>query len=184
MAKKAKQAAKPKAGKKKKKGRKKQPKVQVFLIGFILLAAVFLPTAVLLFLGLLPFFAAYFTDKSKKKTRTITVGAMNLAGCVPFLMEMWMTDHSLDKAFAILLSVIPIIVIYMAAGVGYLIDWALTYIVSNLLYQRGISRMKSIEKRQADLVERWGQEVMGSYKPKDKASVAEKGGIDIDDYDD
>ena len=180
MAKKEKVAKAPKKVKKKKKGKKKQSKVQIFLIGFILLAAAFLPTAFFLFISLLPFFVAYFTDKSKKKTRTITVGALNFAGCVPFLMEMWTTDHSLDKAFAMLFSVIPIIVVYAAAAVGYIIDWAMTYIVSNLLYQRGLARKKAIEKRQADLIERWGQDVMGAYKPKEKDELSFDGDFSED----
>jgi hypothetical protein len=114
---------------------------------------------VLLGVGLLPSVAAYFTDKSKKKTRAVTVSMMNFAGCMPFLMEMWTTDHSLDKAFAMLFNTIPIIVMYSAAAVGYLIDWAMTYIVANVLYQRGQARIKGIEKRQAELVERWGKDV-------------------------
>lgn len=154
---KVKKAKAPK-GKKKKKG-KKQGKVQLFLIVSILLSAVFLPTAVLIFIGMVPSFVAYFTDRTKKKTRAVTIIMMNFAGCMPFLMEMWTTDHSLDKAFAMVFNMIPIIVMYSAAAVGYLIDWAMTYIVANVMYQRGLSRVKNIEKRQQELVERWGDDV-------------------------
>ena len=150
--------------KKKKKAIKKkgQYKVQMFLIGCILLSALFLPTAFFLFVGLLPFFAAFFTDRSKKKTRVITVGAMNFAACVPFLMRMWTTEHSLAMSIHMMTEVIPLIVIYAAAGVGYMIDWAMSSVVSSLLYQRGLSRQKTIEKRQIELIERWGPEVAGA----------------------
>ena len=150
--------------KKKKKAvkKKKQFQMQIFLAGLMLMSVVFLPTAFLLGVGMLPFVVAYFTDKSEKKTKAITVGAMNLSACILFLMEMWTTDHSLDKAFAIVFDIVPLIVMYAGAAVGYLIDWAMTTIVANILHQRGLARMKSIEKRQAELVERWGKEVAGN----------------------
>ncbi len=157
------------------KRKKNKGKVQIFLILIILLSAVFLPTAVFLGIGLLPSVAAYFTDRSKKKTRAVTVLMMNFAGCMPFLMEMWTTDHSLDKAFAMVFNMIPVIVIYSAAAVGYLIDWAMTYIVANALYQRGRSRIKSIEKRQAELVERWGKGVKAAVPKRDEFSDDEAG---------
>lgn len=170
MAKKKKAKAKEKAPqtieelKKKKKAekKKKQFQMQMFLAGLMLMSVVFLPTAFLLGVGMLPFVVAYFTDKSEKKTKAITVGAMNLAACILFLMEMWTTDHSLEKAFAIVFNVVPLVVMYAGAAVGYLIDWAMTTIVANILHQRGVSRMKSIEKRQAELVERWGRDVAGN----------------------
>lgn len=136
--------------------------VQLMLIFIIVCSAVFLPTAFILFIGLLPTFVAFFVDRSKKKSKAVTVGAMNLAGCMPFLMDLWTTDHTLDKAFSIILDPMAIIVIYAAAGVGYLIDWSMSVVVANFLYERGQARRKAIEKRQADLIERWGKEVTGT----------------------
>lgn len=125
------------------------------------MAAVFLPVAVILFIGLLPTFVAFYADRNKKKIKPITVGAMNIAGCMPFIMELWTTDMSMSKALSIIVDPMAIIVIYSAAGVGYLIDWAVTMLVANFLYQRGGSRKNTIEKRQAELIERWGEEVNG-----------------------
>ena len=87
---------------------------------------------------------------------------MNLAGCMPFLLELWTTDRTLDRAFSIILNPMAIIVIYSAAVVGYLIDWALSIMVASFLYDRGVSRKAAIEKRQQELIERWGREVTGS----------------------
>ena len=163
----------PKGKKKKKKKGKKQGKVQLFLIVSILLSAVFLPTAVMIFIGMVPSFVAYFTDRTKKKTRAVTIIMMNFAGCMPFLMEMWTTDHSLDKAFAMIFNMIPIIVMYSAAAVGYLIDWAMTHIVASVMYQRGVSRVKNIEKRQQELVERWGDDVKAAVPKKPEPLLPE-----------
>lgn len=137
-------------------------KLHLFLAVLLMLSIVFLSSAVILFIGLLPMFVAFFVDRSKKKTKAITVGAMNVAGCVPFLMELWKADASMDKALSIIFDPMAIIVIYSAAGVGYIIDWAMTLIVANILFQRGTARKNAIEKRQKELIERWGQEVDGN----------------------
>lgn len=149
------------SGKKKSKVGNRKAKLHIFLVMSILLAAVFLPTSFLLMIGLAPMAAAFFVDRTKKKIKVITVGSMNLAGCMPFLLELWTTDHSLEKSFAIVTDPMTIIVIYSAAGVGYVIHWAMTMIVASILYQRSSSRKKAIEKRQDELVERWGEEVTG-----------------------
>lgn len=151
-----------KKGAKNKKNLWSRLKIQVFLVGFLVLSAVFLPTAVLLFISLLPMFVAFFVDPTRKKLKAVTVGAMNMAGCMPFLMELWTTDHTLEKAFNIIFDPMAIIVIYAAAGVGYLIDWTMTSLVANIVYQQALLRKKAIEERQAQLVERWGLEVNGT----------------------
>jgi len=138
------------------------PKVHAFLILFMLMSVAFLPTAFVLGIGMAPLAAAFFVDRNKNKIRVLTVGAMNLAGCMPFLMRLWFSDHSLETAFTIVLDPLTIIIIYSAAGAGYVIDWVLTVVVAGVVYQRGQARKKSIEKRQAELAERWGEEVTGS----------------------
>ncbi len=155
---------KAKAGKKNKKKAKKRSGslwLNVFLACIILSALVFLPIAVVLFIGLLPTFVAFFVDRNKKKIKPITVGAMNMAGCAPFIMELWTTNISMPKALSIIGEPMAVIVIYSAAGIGYLIDWAVTVLVARFLYQRGGVRKTAIEKRQAELINRWGEEVNG-----------------------
>lgn len=155
-------AKKEKKAKNKRKGFLGRFKVQLFLVGLLIVSAVFLPTAVLVFVSLMPMFVAFFVDQTRRKLKTVTVGAMNMAGCMPFLMELWTTDHTLEKAFAIIFDPMAIIVIYAAAGVGYLIDWTMTSLVASMVYQHALSRKKAIEERQTQLVERWGAEVNGT----------------------
>ena len=131
----------------------------------IILALVFKATAVILCVALLPTLAAFIADRSPKKTKAMTVGPMNLAGCVPFLMELWMEgDRSMNQAMSILTDPMTMITIYGAACVGYIIEWAATVLVSGVLYQRALKRKTMIEKRQKELVGRWGEEVTGSMK--------------------
>jgi len=162
-----------KKGKKKgaAKGKKKNANKQIFLVVGLLMALVFLPTTFVLAIGMMPTLAAIFVDRSKRKTKAVTVGAMNLAGCVPFLLELWMEGHNFEKSFMIVTDAKAIIVMFSAAAVGYLIDWAMTGIVAAFLLQRGKARAKAIKKRQKELKERWGKEVTGDV-PVDQYGFA------------
>ncbi|MCK6417367.1 MAG: hypothetical protein L6Q57_00285 [Alphaproteobacteria bacterium] len=134
---------------------------QILLIFGGITAAVFLPTTVLLAIGCLPTVVAAFVDSSRRKTQAITVGAMNIAGCAPFVFELWQNGNGMTKAISIVTDPMIIVVMYTAAAIGYLIDWSMTGIVANVLYQRGLARQKAIIARQEALVEIWGKEVTG-----------------------
>lgn len=137
-------------------------------MGFTLLAVsglatafVFMPTTVMMCIAMLPTGAAWLSDRIRGETRALTVGAMNMAGTTPFLLDLWSSGHNLDSALDIITEPRTIIVIYSAAGVGWIIDWAVSGIVATVLQQGGVRRMKDIKERQAALVERWGPEVTG-----------------------
>lgn len=147
---------------KKKKSSTRTWKGQMFLVIGIIMGVIFLPSTILLMVGMAPTPAAAFVDRSKKGSKVITVGAMNLAGCSPFLFDLWMRGNDFDTSLAIALDPKAIIVMYAAAGVGYILDWALTGLVAGVMVQRGESRAKTIREERAKLVERWGDKVTGS----------------------
>lgn len=146
---------------KKKKKRKLTWKETLFLVMSLLLAIVFLPTTFMLCVGMLPTVVCGAVDRTQGMVRTMTVGAMNLAGCIPFIMGLWAKGHTFPMAFDYLVDPKTIIVMYFAAAMGYLIDWAMTGIVSSIMVEKGKGRIKDIEKRHAALTERWGKEVNG-----------------------
>lgn len=127
----------------------------------LITAAICLPSAVIVFIGMMPAFVAGLMDRTRHGIRGWTVGAMNAAGCFPFLLELWSKGNSFQTAMNIVADPRTIIVIYSAAGIGYMIDWALTGLVATFLTQKGERRKKTIEAAQSDLVERWGREVTG-----------------------
>jgi hypothetical protein len=133
----------------------------IFMVGIIVMAAVFLPSSILLAVGMMPTFTVLFVDPYRARTKVVTVGALNLAGCVPFLLELWKDGHSIDKALGIIADPKAIIVMYSAAAIGYLVDWSMSGVVAAILYQRGQARQEAIRKRQEELVARWGMEVTG-----------------------
>ncbi len=145
---------------KKKKGKTWQ--VHLVLVICVILAAAFSSLALILAIGMVPTFVCLIVDKSKGRVKTFTVGALNFAGCLPFLLEIWKRGASLEMALNYILQPRTIVVMYFAAAMGYMIDWAMTGIVSSVMVQRGKARLKEIEKQKAALVERWGEEVTGN----------------------
>jgi len=146
---------------KKNKRKKIEWQFQVLLILLVFLSVLFFPTTALLMVGMLPTIVLFLVDRSKGKVKTMTVGAMNLAGCTPFVIEMWMTAHTLETSIEFITTPRTIVVMYFSAAIGYMIDWALTGIVSTIMYEKGKIRLDQIEKEQDHLVERWGMEVTG-----------------------
>ncbi|MGB4057750.1 MAG: hypothetical protein WBK77_06675 [Alphaproteobacteria bacterium] len=144
---------------------------QIFLTGGLIMAGVFYSVTTLLLVGMMPTAVAFIVDNSRAKTKVITVGAMNLAGCVPFLLELWTHGHSLGDVMKIIADPKAIVVMYSAAAIGYIIDWSLTSVIAAVLYQRGLARQAAIKKRQGELVSRWGEEVTGTI-PLDEQGFA------------
>lgn len=147
-------------------------KGQVLLIAGILLGVIFLPTTLVLCIGMLPTPMAALADRTRQRSKVIGVGAMNLAGCTPFIVNLWMTGNDFEQAVGIVTDPKAIIVMYSAAALGYLINWAMTGIVSSFLFEKGKSRQKAILKRQQELIERWGREVTGEVKLDERGFAA------------
>lgn len=143
---------------------KSSMKAKLFLSLSILMAMIFLPSTLLLSVGMIPTFVAIFVVKKSKKNKAITIGAANLAGCSYYLMELWTQEHTVEQTINIIANPLSIIVMFSAAAVGYLIFWSASGVVSGVLYQRGVSQRKSLEKKQKELIERWGVEVTGTVE--------------------
>lgn len=160
--------------KKEKEKSKKEPEVapekprgggaraQIFLIFGMMAAVVFLPTTIVVGIGMLPTIVAFLLNGKSYRAKAFGVGAMNLAGVSPFLISLWKDGQGFDKAVEIISNPQSIIVMYMAAALGHMINWVMGGIVGSIMYDSGKRRAKEIEKRQQELVERWGEEVTGS----------------------
>ncbi len=142
-------------------------KGRLFLICFVLLGLVFLPTSMLLLVGMLPSMVAFMFSMRGSGFRASTVAAMNLAGCIPFVFKLWSLGHTFEMSVEILTGQQALIVMYTAAAFGFMIDWLVTGIVSSYLYQKGTLRMKAIKKRQKVIIGQWGRGVAAGFLPVD-----------------
>ncbi|MBM3565802.1 MAG: hypothetical protein FJX42_06805, partial [Alphaproteobacteria bacterium] len=80
-----------------------------------------LPTLVVVFFGMMPAIVALIIDRSRGKSGAITVAAMNFAGIFPYILKLWSKHQSLESAVTIIADIFALIVIYGAAGAGWLI---------------------------------------------------------------
>ena len=141
---------------------------QLLLIIFFVTAVVFLPTTILLFIGMLPTVGARLVDRSKARTKVFTVGFLNFSGCFPYWFKLVEQGHKFENTMQILSNPTTIVVMYAAAGIGYMIEWAVTNTVAGFMVQRGKRRLEDIRKFQEEMVVRWGVEVTGDL-PLDQA---------------
>lgn len=148
---------------------------QIFIIMGFILCVMFSSLAVVLVIGMIPSIVSFIVDSTKGKMRAITVSCVNFAGCTPFMIEVFKKGGGMETAISYILEPRTIVVMYMAAAMGYLIDWAMTGLVSSIVVQKAKRRMKDVQNQQKDLVERWGVEVTGTVPldeygfPKDLA---------------
>jgi hypothetical protein len=126
---------------------------------FAVLLAAALPTALMLTLALLPTVVAMITDRSEARSATISIGALNLAGTWPFLLKLWTTGHTVVNAMQIILSPIVWLIIYAAAGVGWLLYVSFPALVSACMAIFAGRQLAQLRARQKQLIEEWGPEV-------------------------
>ena len=147
--------------------KKRMSAKKVIVLTFLgVLALIFSATTVILFFGIMPTIGAFLADRTRKKSQALTVAAMNLAGCSPFLMKLWLSNHvnDVDVAFNIISDVRHITVIYGLALAGYAISFAVTGVVSSVLLERGKKRLIKMDAEKKKLEDRWGPEVTGQFE--------------------
>lgn len=135
---------------------------QLFLIIGLLTCVMFPAVTILLVVGMIPTLVAGIVDRTEGRVRMWSVGAMNFAGCAPFIIDVFKKGNDIETAINFIVQPRTIVIMYFAAGMGYLIDWAMTGIVSSIMVQKTKARLKNIQKLQKELIERWGAEVTGS----------------------
>lgn len=137
-------------------------KIHIFMILGVLMAVMFSSIAIIMAVGMIPTLVATIVDRTEGRLRAVTVGAMNFAGCAPFMIEVFKKGNDMQTAISYIVQPRTIVVMYFAAGMGYLIDWAMSGIVSSIMVQRAKARLKDMQKEQKELIERWGAEVTGT----------------------
>ncbi|HSK39212.1 MAG TPA: hypothetical protein VK943_05550 [Arenibaculum sp.] len=133
----------------------------VALVLLLPLVMLFMPTALLMAVGLVPTMVAFIVDRDPDKTAPMTVGAMNFVGVMAFAISLWRTGNTLDGALALLADPFTWLGMYGAAGVGWALYHGIPPAVAMWIAVRAQAKITRIEGRQDELVEEWGPEVSG-----------------------
>lgn len=150
-------------------------------IAFMACALAFLPTTILIFFGMMPTFAALVIDPTPDRIKTMAVGCMNIAGVIPFLLQLWTGGEAQDigAAFSIVARAESMITMYSAAAAGYIIFYTVSNFVSSIILERGKSRFEEVKKRLFELERKWGREVTGIV-PLDERGFPEEEATELD----
>lgn len=129
------------------------------IVGFALAFAFLLPTTVLCIAGLLPTIVMLVVDPAPDRRGALAVGALNIAGVLPFLISLWHHANTLETAVGYLAQPICWLIMYGAASIGYGIYNYMPKaiaIFSGLRAQSEIASRKNIQKQ---LLDRWGNAI-------------------------
>ena len=141
-----------------------KPILWVVLLSIILLK--FPESILLLLVGLLPTMVAFIVDKSFGKCATLCVGAMNIAGIFPSIFKLWAEQNSFTQAIQIITNVFDLVIMYGAAGFGWVLYVIIPSAVSallNIIAQRRIARLRNLQR---DLINEWGKDIAVSQEPQ------------------
>ncbi len=128
-------------------------------IGFAVTVIMSLPSVMLILFGLLPTFVAYVVDKTPQKNAAFCVGGINICGVLPYLIDLWIGENSMDEAIKTLTDVFALVVMYGAAAFGWMLFQSLPPIVGAFITVLAQSRVSSLRSIQRKLIEEWGDGV-------------------------
>ncbi len=151
------QAAKAdKAGKAK--GGRKGGAGKVLFVLMIFLVTIW-STACLIVPGMLPTLVALVTDRDREKALALTVGATNFAGCLPFVLQLWAMGQNVDNALKLMRDPMTWLVMYAAAGIGYLIYMIVPDFVATIMAGSANGKIARLQKNLEELQRQWGPDV-------------------------
>jgi hypothetical protein len=135
----------------------------MIIIPVLLIGLVFLPSAVVVGVGMLPTLVARVVDTSPGKRLTITVGGFNLIGCLYFLHHIWAAGQGMDDIRPTLGDSLGWLSALTGAGVGWIVFGCMPAIFGKIAATQTALRVRSVTKEQDRLVEEWGEAVRGVY---------------------
>ena len=91
----------------------------------------------------------------------MTVGGLNFAGVVTFLISLWQAGHSMAALSKVLTDPFAWLVMYGSAGLGWMIYYGIPPAVVGWVVLRAERRIAQRIEEQRELVDLWGTEVNG-----------------------
>jgi hypothetical protein len=137
----------------------KKGNIFLYLVIAVPLGLMVVPTMIVLAVALIPTGAAFLMERSKGYYGGITVGAMNLAGTMPYLADLWFGGHTIGGALDIITNVFAWMVFYGAAIFGWAIYSTTPSVVTTFNAMTAGRRIESFRNSQRELVQKWGPDV-------------------------
>jgi len=110
-------------------------------------------------LGLLPTIVAVFTDTDSSKSGLATVGYLNLAGVLPFLIELWQKGQTMEVAMMIIRDPYSWVIMFGSAGIGHLILYAVPPMITSIVLINLEGRRRTLREGLKQLEAVWGPDL-------------------------
>ncbi len=131
--------------------------VIVALVGvLIMVPAIF----VFLLIAMAPTLFIAIRDRGGDMVRVQTMGSMNLAGTLPFVVKLWQKGDTLSAAMTILLQPQALMVIALSALAGGAMIWAGPVIAARLLTFTQSREADNLERINDEAVRSWGEDLL------------------------
>lgn len=122
------------------------------------------PTACLLVPGMMPTLVALVTDRDREKALALTIGATNLAGCLPFILQLWSMGQTFDNAMRLMRDPLTWLIMLASAGVGYVIYTVVPGIVAGIMAGSAAGKIDRLRQNLEELKRVWGPDVATEKK--------------------
>jgi hypothetical protein len=146
----------------------------IYLVFVMGTAAMLLPTTLLILIGMIPTFVAAYIDRTKEQTAGLTVGAMNAAGVLPYLIELWRIGHTVDQSIQLLADPMTLLTMYGAAAMGWILYLNIPPLMKVLAMRRRRSEADRLRSDMKELINTWGVDVAGDRAVKHRPSERDK----------
>lgn len=131
--------------------------------GMLVLAAILLPVARIMLVGIAPTLVAYLmaqlVARGDERHGVLCVAICNLAGLAPFAIAAMKAPGGVAGALGELGVMLALLVAYGAAALGWLIYWITPPAYARLLRLRAEHRLARVANEQDGLIVEWGEEV-------------------------
>jgi hypothetical protein len=135
--------------------------VTLSIVIVTVMAVAALPLCLLFVGGMLPTVVAAIVDHHSRRYLARTVAATNLVGVLPPALQMWEAGIAFSSLQAVIANPYTWLLMYGAAGVGWLLYFGMPPLVRVLVDLRSEEAKQRLEARAKMLVEEWGEEVTG-----------------------
>jgi len=165
------------------KGRINSSQMTLWLsVGFVALIILSLPSVVIIFFGMLPTIVAFIIDRSKRRNASFCVGGINFCGVFPYLMDLWGHSNTMDMSIRILTDVFSLVIMYGAAGFGWMVYITLPPVIAAFLSVIAQHKLSALRATQRQLIEEWGEDVSTTQEVLNlREEIAANDGIEMDD---
>lgn len=138
-----------------------QSKKRTVMIVLLLFSmTILLRYAALLFaLGMLPAFVASYVDASQERYNYRIVFACNLAGVLPFILQLWQSGISAESVQDKLSDTNVWLTMYGAAGAGWVLVWVFPRLVHFIISAVQQGKVNLLKQKQKQILDEWGDDV-------------------------